>query len=59
MKIEYIFIRFLHFMSYQSFDKKKKKLSFGLVKKKSFFKSEEKTFWNDFFFCCFDNMSYF
>jgi hypothetical protein len=48
MRIEYIFIRFLHFMSYNSF---KQKLSFELVKNKRFFKGEEKkTFWNDFFF---------
>jgi hypothetical protein len=37
----------LNFMSYKSFEKKNV-FRFG---KKYIFKSEEKTFWNDFFFC--------
>jgi hypothetical protein len=43
----YIYIYILHFMSYKSFEKK---MSFDLVKNKRLFKSDEKTFSNNFFF---------
>jgi hypothetical protein len=57
MRIEYIFIRFLHFMSYKSLEKKT--VFLFSKEKKSSFKSEEKTFWNDFVFGCLDKMSIF
>jgi cytochrome b subunit of formate dehydrogenase len=47
MRIGYIFIMFLHFMSYKNFERKT--VFWFSKEKKCLFKSKEKYFWNDFF----------